>query len=452
MTEIILHAIKEFDVDISQFHNDSTSLTFSGKYESLEKLYNGKKRIEIVHGYNKDHRPDLKQLVFTLTVSRDGAVPVHYKTYDGNVTDDKTHIQTWEALRRLTGRSDFTYVADSKLCTKEQMAFLSKEGGKFITVLPKTRSENSLFRKWIQKNNVAWQEIIRQPDHRHPYNGEHVYWGIESPIPSEEGFRIIWILSSQKRDQDIQARQEKIQKTILALDELKQRCGKMKLKTKDQIQRAIEAVLIENKSKKYFQWQLVTNEKKIYKQKGKGRPGPDTEYSKVIKPENSFVAFPDENVIQEEAATDGMFPLITNHSKEDLSIMEVLKKYKYQPYIEKKHEKYKTVFKAAPANLKTAYRIEALQFVNFLVLLLNAIIERELRKGMQREKIPSLPLYPEDRICRYPTGERILSIFSQQRKTEIKAKGKTIKTIVDPLNDLQLQVLKLMGVPVFRFK
>jgi hypothetical protein len=31
----------------------------------------------ITWGHNKDHRPDLKQLLFTLTVSSDGAVPVY---------------------------------------------------------------------------------------------------------------------------------------------------------------------------------------------------------------------------------------------------------------------------------------------------------------------------------------------------------------------------------------
>ena len=46
----------------------------------------------IAFGHNKDHRPDLKQLVYSLAVTADGAVPVHYKTYDGNTSDDKTHI------------------------------------------------------------------------------------------------------------------------------------------------------------------------------------------------------------------------------------------------------------------------------------------------------------------------------------------------------------------------
>ena len=67
----------------------------------------GKKALRITHGHNKDHRPDLKQLLFSLTLSADGAVPVHYRAVDGNTTDDKTHIMTWEALRELAGGPDF---------------------------------------------------------------------------------------------------------------------------------------------------------------------------------------------------------------------------------------------------------------------------------------------------------------------------------------------------------
>ena len=52
--------------------------------------------LKLARGKSKDYRPDLKQLVFTLSVSSDGAVPVHYKMYPGNRSDDTTHIETWK--------------------------------------------------------------------------------------------------------------------------------------------------------------------------------------------------------------------------------------------------------------------------------------------------------------------------------------------------------------------
>ena len=52
--------------------------------------------VELLRGHNKDHRPDLKQLIFNLTISMDGGVPIHCKTYSGNRTDDTIHIETWD--------------------------------------------------------------------------------------------------------------------------------------------------------------------------------------------------------------------------------------------------------------------------------------------------------------------------------------------------------------------
>ena len=90
----------------------------------------------ITWGYDKDHRPDLKQLLYILTVARDGAVPLYFQVASGNVADDQTHSETWDILCRLTGRRDFLYVADYKLASDENMAYIHQHQGRFLTVLP----------------------------------------------------------------------------------------------------------------------------------------------------------------------------------------------------------------------------------------------------------------------------------------------------------------------------
>ena len=150
--------------------------------------------------------------------------------------------------------------------------------------------------------------------------------------------------------------------------------------------------------------------------------------------------------IQEDALFDGIFPLITNIETKELSMKEVLLKYKFQPYIEKRHQQFKSAFEAAPVFLKLPHRIEALMFVYFIVLLLNALIERELRLAMEREKIQSLPLYPEQRECIYPTAIRIIDLFSDQRRHILFSGSKNVKHFYDPLSDLQVKILKLLNV------
>jgi len=105
-----------------------------------------------------------------------------------------------------------------------------------------------------------------------------------------------------------------------------------------------------------------------------------------------------------------MYPLLTNAPT--LTNTQVLEAHKRQPTIEKRFEQTKTVFEIAPVLLKNEGRIEALFFVYFLALLVQALIERELRRAMQHEGIDELPLYPEERTTQRPTAEQILRLFS----------------------------------------
>jgi hypothetical protein len=74
---------REFDVDTSEVHNDSTSVSFTGDYGGATGTpRGGQPTPAITHGHSKDHRPDLKQLVLILTVAGDGAVPLAFRVAD----------------------------------------------------------------------------------------------------------------------------------------------------------------------------------------------------------------------------------------------------------------------------------------------------------------------------------------------------------------------------------
>lgn len=86
----------------------------------------GQSTLAITFGHSKDHRPDLKQLLYILTVTEDGGVPIYFTSASGNTSDDTTHQQTWDVLCQLVGRSDFLYVADCKLASTENMTSRSR--------------------------------------------------------------------------------------------------------------------------------------------------------------------------------------------------------------------------------------------------------------------------------------------------------------------------------------
>jgi len=144
LTALIVQAVRAFAIDLKELHQDTTTVTFSGNYDNQLPVESVDRPPRITFGYNKDHRPDLKQLLYSITITADGAVPVHCKIYDGNTTDDAVHQDTWAFLRQIIGHSDFLYVADSKLCTRENMSYVAQRQGRFLTVMPRTRVSRSI--------------------------------------------------------------------------------------------------------------------------------------------------------------------------------------------------------------------------------------------------------------------------------------------------------------------
>jgi transposase len=432
LTQIVLKAIEEFSLNMDRLHNDSTSVTLFGQYDIKHKAAKPK------HGYNKDHRPDLKQLIFNLTVCGDGAVPVYFKVLDGNITDDKTHLRNWISLRNLLGKSDFTYIADCKLCTKENMEFIDSEHGWFITVLPETRSEDHKFKEWMQTNSPTWIEAIRRTGKR-KNDPDSVYWVFDSPFLSVEGFRIIWVLSSNKQKLDEHKRTIFIEKTITAFKEIES----VQHKNYTKLEKRIRDIFVENKTEKYFYWQITTQVQSSYKQLKRGRPSQKTSFRKVDKVFYGLSWSHNQEQIRYDAKCDGLFPLITN-TKEPAQY--VLESYKYQPYLEKRHQQLKSVYDVAPVFLKHPERIEGLLFIYFLGMLITALIERGVRQSMQKAELPSIPIYPEKRLCKKPTADKILDLFRDIRLQTVVSSNKILEVVADEFNEVQNQILKLLDI------
>ena len=159
----------------------------------------------------------------------------------------------------------------------------------------------------------------------------------------------------------------------------------------------------------------------------------------------------DEERIRASAVTDGIFPLVTNTANQELSPLDLLQIYKYQPFIEKRHEQLKTAARVVPINYKSVDRIEAFLFLYFLAVTLHALIERAVRQAMKKRQLRAIPLYPEERKCRAPTADKILGLFAPLRRHRLFNNGGAVKTFWDPLNDVQRLVLELLDIPTAEY-
>jgi transposase len=447
LCELVLGAVREFGIDCSQLHNDSTSVVLHGDYVAADgHERGGKPTVLAARGHSKDHRPDLKQLVLILTVTADGAVPLTHRLAAGNMNDDRTHIDTWDELRTLTGRAGFLYVADSKLCTREQMSHIDQAGGRFVTVLPRTRREDGQLRDWMSTSTPEFTEAARRPGKRQG-DPEQVWQVAPAPFPSSEGHRIVWVHSSAKAQRDETARHERIQRTLAALAELNERLAgpRARITTRVAAHDAAVEIVDTGSAEQYITFTVTETEEERFRQEKRGRPGSDTRYRKLTKTRFQVTATVDADHVRHDAASDGCFPLITNDHQ--LTNVAVLIAYRYQPNLEKRHHQLKSVQDAAPVTLKSPARIEALFACQFIALLCCCLIERELRAAMTREQITDLPLYPEDRSCTAPTAARVFDHLAPIQRHHLTRDRHTVQTFEPQLTPLQAQLLELLAVP-----
>jgi transposase len=169
------------------------------------------------------------------------------------------------------------------------------------------------------------------------------------------------------------------------------------------------------------------------------------EYVKEVKKRFGLTWTLDPVRMAEEEACDGVFPLVSN--VKEMTAEEILRAYKRQPIIEKRFTHLKTDFSVAPVYLQSVSRIQALLGVYFFVLIVQTLLERELRQAMLRENVESLPLYPESRACRRPTTRKVLDLFEGVQRHELSIPGQEKEVMVTELSDRQKHILKLMGIP-----
>ena len=448
LTEVVVAAVEHFGVVLDELHNDSTTVSFCGQYTKARgRRLRGKRAPFITYGYSKDHRPDLKQLLFILTTSEDGGVPVQFRCEAGNCSDSRTHEETWDALCRATGRKDFLYVADSKLCSRDAMDHIARQGGRLVTVMPRSRKEDSEFREWIQTHEPDWKLVHDRPNARRK-GGPRDRWRVfRYPLPSREGWPVIWVYSSLLAMRQAQTRRERLARATRELEELNAKLtgSRPRRRSRREVQERVDEILRDRKVVRYLVVKIVRRAEHYFRQVGPGRPGPNTRYVRKTRRRWALKWHIDEDQVAYDQKSDGMYPLLTNDRT--LTEAQVLDAHKRQPVIEKRFEQSKTVFEIAPVLLKNEGRIEALFFTYFLSLLIQALIERELRRAMVREGIDELPLYPEDRTTQRPTAEQIFRLFGLVERHTLHRDGHELRVFDPEFTELQKTVLNLLGVP-----
>jgi transposase len=442
---LALRSIKIFGLDCSQIHHDTTTVTVAGKYPgwSAQEL--------LTHGKNKDHRPDLKQLVLGLSVTADGAVPISHRIYSGNQTDDRLHPANHKTLQKLLQRVDFIYVADCKLATEENLHKISVWCGLFVSVMPRTWSEDQHFREKVKRKEIKWKHILSRKNNRKPDSKTDRYYVAEGDYETSHRYRLHWIRSTQKAEQDAATRSRQIERALDELRSIQTKLNTYNLKTRKQIRQRMESILKEARCETLIKYEIHATREYKHVYQTKGRPTKDTP-KKVTWREVFSISFGiDKDAIDDEKKVDGVFPLITNLDPETHPAKRVLEIYKFQPFLEKRFSQIKTYHEIAPVYLKNSKRVVAYLHMHVMALMVAALIERTIRRAMRNKGITSIPIYPESRPCDSPTIFDIVRLFRNAERYEVTTRDETIVFPAE-LTASQKQVLELLEVPVAAYQ
>lgn len=411
---------------VDQRFNSEDTTTFSVTGESYPD--SDEHAVSVTHGYSKDHRPDLKQVVHELMVSQDGGVPLLMKTWSGNESDNMIFRERTQALIEQFNKSEIAryLIADSKLYDSGNASNLSSL--RFITRIPSTlKQEREVISQALTLDN--WQRL--DDDH-------HYLCHVLTHYDMEQRWLVV-------RSNGALMRVEKtISKRVLKEhDELAVRLKKLSAPPFACKEDAASAFKKANKGTRYHDIELVTiNEIPCYK--NKGRPKKESLPQHIDYHLETCIK-KNEQAIKAAKEQGSCYVVGTNIPASELSNQDVILAYKGQnTSIENKGFRFlkDALFFTSSLFIKKPSRIMGLLFIMTLSLLVYSIAQRRMRNKLaeQNEVLPNQINLPS----KQPTLRWVFQLMEGVSLVEIVINGAQ-KLLIDGLCDLKRKIITLFG-------
>ncbi len=435
---LALNAIRGYHLETKRMHIDSTSLKVYGAYEDEVGFPFG---LRARRGHSKDHRPDLKQFMFSMSVNEDG-VPLLGRMIDGNSSDNEEfrwHLrQLDQAFSEMRGT---VMVADCKLCTYETMQMALERELSILTLLP----ENfSLHRKLCESAAKDDLVLLHTSESGYQYHGKSYViphgWQTDTGEERMSMWRYLVVHSEElaRRKAEIDAARQDEERG--KIDKLIETWKKEVYACQPDAEKIVREK-IATLNLRYHEVEISVSEGEVPAKRGRGRPKGPPEIIRgfVIRAEPK----PKESLSQ-GFSPDNMFVLVTNIAdRRKLSDERMLASYKEQWVVESAFKWLKGPAAIAPIFLKRPSRIQVLGFVYLVALMISALIQRELRRSLARRggKCPHAYYRTET-----PTTNGIMSLFQNIGYIAANFRGQR-QARLELFKPEHLEVLELLGLP-----
>jgi transposase len=426
---LVLQAVKEFRLSVSQIHYDITSVELFGTYASATKEGQPPPTPLPTYGRTKSGRKNVKQVQLGVNVTGDGGVPVGHMVLDGNAAEATTHLDNLRLLRMVLPKKWELYIADTKLDTPENLLAVAESRGQFLCGGAFTVTMQQLFlRHRKQLRPVAYcpksQEHL-PPEQRDQYQAFELPDRLEGTHAGRKAkldYRLVFVWSQAKERQEAATRERHVAKIREEFEAVERNLNKYSLKTEAAVLRRLEAARARYGEGKLFAYQL------------------NMKRSGWLQLQWQI----DAKAVAEWKLLEGVFLLKTNLAKKSSPLKRVLRKYKEQSQVERRIHHLKGPLAVAPMFLEKPERIAGLLCILVWALMVLALMERQVRRSLKGK--PLYGLYPENRPSPAPTGPALLESFATLCIVIIKHRGKTSRRLAQP-DDVQRKLLKLLGIP-----
>lgn len=440
---ILKEAHRRFKLDLEWLHEDTTSVYFEGAYtdEHGDPLPGGERIPRLVEGYNKDGQRDKVQLVLSLITS--GRVPIYYRPWDGNQTDDGVYLADVTELRRwLLAPDNAVIVGDRKICNQATMVSFCRDGPLFLGAHPWTDTAQAVWRQvqaQLQMRPSTWAPVayVSRQDARKPVEARPTYRVCEVPHTlTEEAtgqtYTVRWVFSwsSEKADRDAQHRAKAIQAGEAALRRLAGLLGKYKYKRRTVIEAQIAQSLEKTQAAAYLTYTLR---------------GTDLDQAWQLTWDV------DQGQVAAEAQRDGVALLCTNVPATQLAAADVVIKYKEQVQTEQVIDFIKSPVQIRPMWLHQPKRIAGLTLLIMIAVLVASLLEQQIRRRIAKTGQRLTGLRPEKRDDAYPTAKALLAVFATYAVVIIRGqRGREKLWHLSTLDPLQKMIWDILGLPALQ--
>ena len=375
-TTIAMKAAHNFQVKMNSIHLDGSSMYVQGEYKTKiknsdqtekepEPETSEMKPIEIVHGYSRDHRPDLKQFIIDMIVTGDGDIPLYLKIDSGNIDDKSVFVSRLKEFKKQWTFEGIC-VADSALYTRENLSAMI--GIKWITRVP--LSIKSAQEKIVDIQESEWQSSSKKgykiAERASEYGNIQQRWlVIESDLRKQASIKQI--------DKQVNKQESSAQAALRKLSRQKFAC----------VADAETAIKNLSDTWKYHQiTEIECQEKSHKKQKTPAKKASNIDtiaYQIIGKIETRS------EIISAEKIKAGRFILATNIlDKNEITNQQILEEYKDQQSNERGFRFLKDpLFFTSSVFVKKPERVEAIAMIMGVCLLVYNLAQRKLRQELE---------------------------------------------------------------------